>query len=149
MHALHDSKLYFLRDYSKKLSKKKKFFFIFLNSNCGICDKAVDVKLMSSDIGHKFVGACLELHPRVLFYRSSCPFSQAALKHLVKICGKQFQPVDLERMKNERLGHYDLVMSALSDYSGVKTVPQLFVNKQFYGDSKKILGTPTAALLVA
>lgn len=83
----------------------------------------------------------LKTHPIVLFYRSHCPFSQRALRHLVS---KRvvFQGCDLQQLLDDKPAEYRTgILYLQTKYKGVSTVPQLYINGQYKGDSQTILST--------
>ena len=78
----------------------------------------------------------------VFFYRSLCHYSMNALAHLEKkfLKPSTLRTIDLQEISTKNPQHYAAILSYLkTNYGGISTVPQLYENGVFFGDSQKIL----------
>uniref|UniRef100_A0A0N5BVK3 Glutaredoxin domain-containing protein n=1 Tax=Strongyloides papillosus TaxID=174720 RepID=A0A0N5BVK3_STREA len=78
----------------------------------------------------------------ILFSKTYCIFSKRAKEVLSKYDLKEFEVVEIDTIEN---GHKYL--KALKKFSGIQTVPQLFIGGEFVGDARKIISKDNSGTL--
>src|SRR4029077_13331028 len=75
-------------------------------------------------------------HPVVVFALTWCEFTWGVRK-LFKRCGIAYRAVDLDGVAYQNDNWGGKIRAALTEYSGVPTIPQIFVGGRLVGDATK------------
>lgn len=99
-----------------------------------------DLKTDNKTQAKELVDKSIHAYPIVLFSKTYCPFSKKAKDALnkAKIPYKVFE-LDVSRPLGQSRVSEGEIRFALRDLSGIGTVPQLFANGTFVGDSDGIV----------
>jgi cysteine synthase A len=91
-----------------------------------------------TDEARAFVRDAIESssQPVVLFALTWCEFTWAVRK-LFKRCGIAYRAVDLDGVAYQNDNWGGKIRAALTEYSGVRTIPQIFVGGQLVGDANQ------------
>ena len=80
----------------------------------------------------EFLTEILKSNKLVLFSKTYCPFCKNA-KKVLENTGYKFKIVELDTHAKG-----NIILKHISKLSGIKTVPQLFLEGKFIGDSSKV-----------